>query len=60
MKVQVNFEIETDPFDNQEFMNFIELWADEQECRLRHKIRLDYTSDDLDEIFVKYEVNKID
>ena len=60
MKVQVNFEIETDPFDEQQFKNFIYLWADEQECRLRHKIKLDYTSDDLDEIFVKYEVNKID
>lgn len=58
MKIQVNFEIETDPNDNQEFMNFIELWADDQEHRLRHKIKDHYTNDDLDEIFVKYEINK--
>ena len=59
MKIQVNFEIETHPNDNQKFINFIELWADEQEYRLRHKIKLDYTNDDLDEIFVKYKVNKV-
>lgn len=59
MKVKVEFEIETHPNDNQELMNFIELWADEQEYRLRHKIKLDYTDDDLDEIFVKYKVNEV-
>ena len=59
MKVKVEFEIETHPNNNQELMNFIELWADEQEYRLRHKIKLDYTDDDLDEIFVKYKVNEV-
>lgn len=59
MKVKLEFEIETEPNDNQEFMNFIEFWADEQEFILRHKIKLDYTNDDLDEIFVKYKVNKV-
>ena len=59
MKIQVNFEIETYPNDNKKFMDFIELWADKQEYELRHKIKHYYTNDDLDEIFVKYKVNKI-
>ena len=60
MKVKLEFEIEFDPKDENESFEILEDFGDDLESYMRHYIK-DYCSKygDLDEIFVKYKVNKV-
>ena len=59
MKVKLEFEIEVEPISNKILMDSLEDFSEETEYNLRHYIHDYCTNDDLDEIFVKYKVNKV-
>lgn len=59
MKVKLEFEIEVEPISNKILMDSLEEFSEETEYNLRHYIKDYCTNDDLDEIFVKYKVNKV-
>jgi len=59
MKVKLEFEIEVDPISKETLMGNLEEFSQETEYNLRHYIHDYCTNDDLDEVFVKYKVNKL-
>lgn len=59
MKVKLEFEIEVEPISNKILMDSLEEFSEETEYNLRHYIHDCCSNDDLDEIFVKYKVNKV-
>ena len=59
MKVKLEFEIEVDPISKETLMGNLEEFSQETEYNLRHYIHDYCTNDDLDEIFIKYKVNKV-
>lgn len=59
MKVKLEFEIDVEPISNKILMDSLEEFSEETEYNLRHYIHDYCTNDDLDEIFVKYKVNKV-
>lgn len=59
MKVKLEFEIEFEPKDEKESFKTLEDFGDDLESYMRHYIKDYCTNDDLDEIFVKYKVNKV-
>ena len=59
MKIKLEFEIEVEPISEKILMDSLEEFSEETEYNLRHYIHDYCTNDDLDEIFVKYKVNKI-
>ena len=59
MKVKLEFEIEFDPKDEKESFETLEDFSDDLESYIRHYIKDYCTNDDLDEIFVKTNINEI-
>lgn len=59
MKVKLEFEIEVEPINKKILMDSLEEFSEETEYNLRHYIHDYCMNDDLDEIFVKYKVNKV-
>lgn len=59
MKVKLEFEIEVDPISDKILMDSLEEFSEETEYNLRHYIHDYCTNDDLDEIFVKTNIEKI-
>ena len=59
MKVKLEFEIEVNPINKKPFINYLKEFSEDIEYNLRHYIYDYYTNDDLDEIFVKSELNEI-
>ena len=59
MKVKLEFEIEFEPKDEKESFETLEDFGDDLESYMRHYIKDYCTNDDLDEIFVKYKINKV-
>lgn len=59
MKVKLELEIEFEPKDEKESFETLEDFGDDLESYMRHYIKDYCTNDDLDEIFVKYKVNKV-
>lgn len=59
MKVKLEFEIEVDPISKKILMDSLEEFSEETEYNLRHYIHDYCTNDDLDEIFVKSNIQEI-
>ena len=59
MKVKLEFEIEVDPIGEKILIDSLEEFSEETEYNSRHYIHDYCTNDDLDEIFVKSNINKI-
>ena len=59
MKVKLEFEIEVDPISKETLIGNLEEFSQETEYNLRHYIHDYCTNDDLDEIFVKPNIEKI-
>lgn len=60
MKYSLEFEIETDPIHEDVLIDALEDFADTTEYNLRHYIKDNVmTNDDLDEIFVKYNISTV-
>lgn len=59
MKVKLEFEIEVDPISDKILIDSLEEFSEETEYNLRHYIHDYCTNDDLDEIFVKTNIEKI-
>lgn len=59
MKVKLEFEIEVDPISKKILMDSLEEFSEKTEYNLRHYIHDYCTNDDLDEIFVKPNINEI-
>ena len=59
MKVKLEFEIEVEPISEQTLMGSLEEFSQETEYNLQHYIHDYCTNDDLDEIFIKTNIEKI-
>ena len=59
MKVKLEFEIDVEPISDKILMDSLEEFSEETEYNLRHYIHDYCTNDDLDEIFVKPNIEKI-